>query len=960
MYFRLPVTVVEILFTMKHSLLKFCAITAICSLSNGAGATARLLPRSAAGGSAAPGKPLVNGAKPSGTGDLFALVDGTKLAFDKFTLPNGLTVIVYPDHSVPKVLVSLTYRVGSKDEPEGRSGFAHLFEHMMFQETENRKGEYFKQLLDNGAIDINGNTTTDRTRYFETVPSRELDLALWMESDRMQYLLGAIDAKALESQRAVVKNEKRQHSTPESEARDAAFTAALYPKGHPYDHPVIGSMRDLDNASVEDVRAWFDSYYGASNAILLLAGDVDPATAREKVAHYFKDVRPGSRTQQITRWIPELHETKRLRLFNKSSTVSITRTWPVPTEEERDGLLLQLFAAAIAGTPQSPLNRALVEDKGPALAVAASYGDAAVNGVFTISADVRPGADPADVERRIDKVLADLLATGPDAAVLRRNRRARDKDWLAMLEDPEAVGSALESGELSAGDPLLYKSIRRWEQDATPASIAAAARKWLSRPYVGVRTDPEPKTSPAVVGSVDRAQPPATRPIAADSAPKFPPIERATLSNGTKLIVVHRPQFPLVSVALEFETGRFIAHRYPDYLPGFTFGSLFDGSKRYPTESIKTRMSELAVFPGVSVDHRRSTISFSSDGAGLSDSFDFVTEVLREPTFPQKKIDEYVDQVDASFDSYEKSPASSQSSLFNIALWGKDHPLARIETRAEAKHKSRDEMLQFYNNEIAPANMTAYFVGDITLDKARALVERSFADWHRGIKPAPLAVTPDPKPTGVRVVLIDVPGARQSRIMAGRLIEPWEERRAMVEQLANGALGGGFTSRINLNLREDKGWSYGVRSGLGASLNAPRSFYVSGSVETDHTAPAIQEIIKELRDFRSTRPITQVELDEQKTSTLNSLESALKSNRAYLTFLLDADSRELPLDYATNLPAIVRGISLDETRQVVQEAFQPDDFVWSIAGDLRKIEADVRALNLGPVEVQDVYGKRIR
>lgn len=355
---------------MKHRFLKSCTITAFCLLAAEVHGAAHPVHRAAAGGAFAP-KTSTAEKGVAAADEAAALVEKTKLNFDKFTLPNGLTVIVYPDHSVPKVLVSLTYRVGSKDEPEGKSGFAHLFEHMMFQETENRKGEYFKPLLANGAIDINGNTTTDRTRYFESVPSRELDLALWMESDRMQYLPGAIDAKALDSQRAVVKNEKRQHSTPESEARDTAYTAAFYPKGHPYDHPVIGSMRDLDNASVEDVRSWFDSYYGASNAILLLAGDVDPAVAREKVAHYFKDVRPGTRTQQITRWIPTLEETKRLRLVGKNANVTISRSWPVPTEEDRDGVFLQSFAGAIAGEPQLPLNQALVENKGPALWVAA-------------------------------------------------------------------------------------------------------------------------------------------------------------------------------------------------------------------------------------------------------------------------------------------------------------------------------------------------------------------------------------------------------------------------------------------------------------------------------------------------------------------------------------------------------------------------------------------------------------
>ncbi|GGB41270.1 peptidase M16 [Sphingomonas metalli] len=890
-------------------------------------------------------------------------VDQLKLPYERFTLPNGLTVIVYTDHSAPTVLVSLTYRVGSKDEPEGKTGFAHLFEHMMFQETPNRKDEYFSRLNQAGAININGNTTTDRTRYFEIIPTQALDLALWMESDRMQYLLGAIDAKALDSQRAVVKNEKRQHGTAASDAQSDAFLAALYPANHPYAHSTIGSMRDLDAASVEDARSWFDSYYGASNAILLLAGDIDASTAREKVAKYFKDVRPGSRTQSIARWVPTLGEHKDLHFYGKDGHVTLSRTWPVPSGDEREGTLLNLMASTLSGSPDAPLNAALVEHDGPALSVGAIFQDSFVNGIFTVSVDLKPGADIAEVERRIDAVMAAQLRDGPNARMLQQYRRTADKDLLAGLEDPQSVGGILEEGELAGGDPLLFKTERRWQTEATPATIAAVARKWLTRPYITTRTDPEPTTTPAVADSVDRTRSPAvaaTPAVTGASPATLPPIERATLSNGAQLVVVRRPKLPLVSVTFAFATGRFIGRDYPRGLSSLTLGSLFEGSKRYPAETIKATMRDLALYPVGIGDQRQSSVTFSTDSASLDQATAFTTEVLREPLFPQKKVDEHRLAVDQSFDSYERNPSGALEAVFSQALWGKDHPVGHIETRDEAKSISRAAMLDFYQHELSPANMTAYFVGDITLEHARALMEANLAGWHQGVKPAPTVDVPAARPTGVRVVLIDIPGATQSQVLGGRLMEMWEPRRSMAEVLANGALGGAFTSRINLNLREDKGWTYGIRSNLGGSLRSQRTFYVKGAIQADHTADAIREVLREIRDFNADRPLTATELQDQKTTVLNKLKTVLTSNRNYVMAMMDAQERGMPLDYLQSMPAVIDSITLDEAQKVARETFHADDFVWAIAGDLRKIEPEIRALNLGPVEVQDVYGHRIR
>ncbi len=885
-------------------------------------------------------------------------LDKLKTNYEKFTLPNGLTVIVYPDHSLKKIYVSTTYRVGSKDEPDGKSGFAHLFEHLMFQETSNRKGEFFTPLRENGVFKMNGNTTTDRTRYFESVPTNELDLALWMESDRMQYLLGAIDQAALDSQRAVVKNEKRQGETPASAAQSDAFLSAMYPKGHPYAHGVIGSMTDLDNASVADVRSWFESYYGAANAILLLAGDIDVATAREKVGRYFKDVRPGQRIQEIAEWVPAITEGRRLRFYSKTTNRQISRSWPVPHAHGREGVLLNAFAATLYGTADSPLNRALVENGGPALWVNAIFADSQVNGVFSVNVEIKPDADMAAVERKLDAVMAGALRDGPDPKALGQYLSNKDEALLSAFVDPESMGGILEAGELEAGDPLLFQTTRGWEHAASPADIGAVARKWLGRPHLTTETLPEPRLQPAIAGSVDRSKLPAVPPTIATVT--FPPIEQAVLANGAKVVVLHRPKLPLVDVSIQFATGKFIDRPYVPGLAGFTFGRLFDASARFPAERMAGRMRELSIFPGAVSGARRSSIRFSTISPRLDEVMDFVSEVVREPAFPQRKIDEYMTQVGPSYDTFEANPGGAQDTLFSLALWGTDHPNGKVDTRESMRQIDRRKMLEFYRNELAPANMTVYFVGDVTLAHARALVEKSFAGWHLQARPARTIDAPPPQPTGVKVVLIDVPGAQQTKIMAGRLVAPWNMRRGLTEILANGPIGGTFTSRLNLNLREDKGWSYGISTAIGSSIRSHRTFYVNGSVQTDATQSAIKEIVREVGDYIATRPITEAELAVGRANLINSFAPSLSSNATFMAVVTDADAREMPLDSLKTLPDIVRGISLDDVRKLAKEEFRTDDFVWTIAGDLTRIEADIRALNLGPVEVQDVYGRRIR
>ena len=341
-----------------------------------------------------------------------------EINYSKFTLDNGLTVIVHEDRKVPMVAVNIWYHVGSKNEKEGKTGFAHLFEHLMFNGTENYNSEYFEPFEKIGSTDQNGTTNSDRTNYFQNVPTNALDLALWMESDRMGHLLGVVDQEKLDEQRGVVQNEKRQgENRPYGKSFDRISNGA-YPKGHPYSWTTIGSMEDLDAASLDDVKEWFKTYYGPNNAVLVLAGDIDLETAKAKAQEYFGDIPPGPPLTKPSKWIGKRSEEKREIMLDNVPQTVIYKVWNTPPANTIEEVHLDLAASVFSDQKNSPLYKDLVYDQQVSTGVSAFYFGREISGLFYIAADVAPGVDPDVVEEALDESIANYLKKGPDKDLL--------------------------------------------------------------------------------------------------------------------------------------------------------------------------------------------------------------------------------------------------------------------------------------------------------------------------------------------------------------------------------------------------------------------------------------------------------------------------------------------------------------------------------------------------------------
>lgn len=411
------------------------------------------------------------------------IAERVSIDYEMFRLDNGLTTIVHTDHSTPTIFVGIWYGVGSKDEPEGRTGFAHLFEHLMFQSTENHEGEYFEPFTKAGATGMNGTTSEDRTNYYATVPTGAIDMALWMESDRMSHLLGAVTQDALDEQRGVVQNEKRQSENRPYAGVYDRVREGIYPVGHPYRHSVIGSMEDLDAASLEDVHDWFHEYYGASNAVLVLSGDIDVQTAREKVSLYFSGAPAGMPLVKPQQWIPDIRENRREIMYDRVGQVRINRTWALPNLNERDTTIMYLVNETLIANKNAPLQKILVDDLQLATDIRGFAYGRVISGEYNLTINLRPGVDPAQVVSIVDDVISDYLEEGPDQEILENAKLAVNMYMLGSMESKSTIGRMLAEGQLYSSDPLFVKQELAWLNAATAADLRETAGRWLTRGF---------------------------------------------------------------------------------------------------------------------------------------------------------------------------------------------------------------------------------------------------------------------------------------------------------------------------------------------------------------------------------------------------------------------------------------------------------------------------------------------
>jgi predicted Zn-dependent peptidase len=904
---------------------------------------------------------------------LSELVEAVDIPYESFTLPNGLTTIVHTDRKSPVVGVTAYYRVGSKHEPRGRTGFAHLFEHLMFGGSENVES-FDVPLEAAGSTSTNGSTWYDRTNYVETVPTGALDLALFMESDRMGYLLGAVTQDKLDKQRSVVQNEKRQGDNEPYGLVDYKLSEGLLPIGHPYRHSTIGSMADLEAASLPDVHKWFVDHYGPNNVVLALAGDIDVATARPMVERWFGAIPRGPDIGEVAAEPVSLTEPVREEMTDQVPVTRVMRAWIGPELTSPDAVPLAVGLHVLGGLASSRLDNVLVRDEQLAVVVSASAQQHEQVNFLQAQMDVKPGADAALAERRFDEVIAQLVAEGPTEDELTRAATQFVSSQIGALEVVggfSGKGATLAEGLLYAGNPAHYKAELEQLAALTPAQVRDALQRWLGRPSYtlavlpGERTEdgglmggwgdegtvapPAPDAKAPV--EVTRTAPPREAPPVAEVAElTFPAVEHATLSNGISVALARRTAIPKVSVALTFDAGTAADGAARAGTQSLMMELLQEGTETRTAQEIAVEEERLGatITTGTSTD--TSSVSMTALTANLVPSLELMADIVRKPAFAPTEVARVKDQRLASIEQERASPFGLANRAIGPLIYGEAHPYGSVGPTglpAVIQALTPEQLSAEHRIWLRPDAASFTVVGDITMDELLPALERSFADWAAPAEPKPVKniSTPTPEPAP-RLVVIDRPNSPQSVLLLARVLPITGTQQGMEAlDLANEVIGAGFLSRLNANLREEKGWTYGISSSL-SGVVGPRRLAVFTPVQSDRTGDSIRLILEEMRAFPSTRGVDETELQRVTEGNIRGMPNRFQTNAQVLGALVENQRLGRPDDYLEQLPEIYRSLDAHAIDAAAVQYLRPEDLVIVVVGDRSAIDTQLSGLGM--------------
>ncbi len=907
-----------------------------------------------------------------------AAAEVPQVRYDKTTLPNGLEVILVEDHRLPIVAVNIWYHVGPANEAPGLTGFAHLFEHMMFAGTRHLPRGLADRLLEGaGATDSNGSTDYDRTNYYDTVPSNQLELALWVHADRMGYLLDVLDQAALSNQQDVVRNERRQsvENRPYGIVEEA-LNHALFPKTHPYYAAVIGSHADIQNAKLADVRDFFKRYYGPNNASIVIAGDIDKVKTRALVAKYFGSFKRSPPVVHPQVATPAITRERRITVPDRIELPRLYMAWLTPPAFQPGDAELAVTAQILAGGKSSRLYKTLVYERQIAQEAAAAQNSNALTSTFIVDATARPGYEPSELETAIDAELKALRDKGPSEQEVERARNTIETAMLTSIEKLGGTGLANQINQYNqyTGDPgYLPKDIERLRR-VTAADVRRVAQAYL-QPYARVivagvpgKPDlgpdvPAPPLQASKAGRTDRAAginrdeawrraPPKPGP-----APRFtlPQGESFKLPNGLTVIVHPNPALPLVAAELVVKSGSDANPSDQPGLAGFTAQMLDEGTATRSAPRIADEIAQLGAFLGSASTADASTVSLLALRSTFPQALDVLADVVLHPAFPTAEVERQRASRVGELTQQRDDPALVAAVAAAGALYGPDHPYGygQLGTEQAIRATTREDLVRFWRRHYLPDNAALVVSGDITADELRALAAARFGGWGR----ADAAVTSvgDPSGTKARLVVVDKPGAPQTALRVTTIAAARKTPDYPAMQVMNAALGGLFSSRINLNLREEKGYSYGVFSAFRYD-RTPGPFIIAGSVRTDVTGPSVAEIFKEVNGMRA-RPLPAAELAGARDSQVYSLPGQFETNSGIGASLADTFVFDLPADYWRTLPDRYRAVTAAQVQAAAQKYLKPDQLKVIAVGDSAAILPQLQKLGLGQAEVRDVDGQ---
>jgi zinc protease len=886
--------------------------------------------------------------------------DKIDISYQKFTLDNGLTLIVHEDHKAPIVAFNVWYHVGSKNEKSGKTGFAHLFEHLMFNGSENYNDDYFKPMQKVGATDLNGTTNEDRTNYFENVPTSALDLALWLESDRMGHLKGAISEARLDEQRGVVQNELRQYYNEPYSVTEDLIIKGTFPPGHPYSWSVGGSIEDLDNAKLDDVHKWFATYYGPNNAVVVIAGDIDAKTALDKVKRYFGDIPASPPISRQNAWIAKRTGEHRGSVEDRVSLARLYKIWNVPQWGAPESTYLDLAASVLAEGKTSRLYKRLVYDEQIAASVSAQVDSREIAGLFTITADAKPGVELSKVEKAIDEEVGRFLIEGPSDKEIERVRTQYLASFVRGVERIGGFGGKsdiLARSQAFAGRPDYYKTILQGVGAAKSKDVKDAAVNWLSDGVYVLEVRPYPKLT-AAKSDVDRKQMPA---VGAPPEVRFPAFQRAALGNGLKIILAERHSIPVVRLGLMLDAGA-AADQFA--VPGtaeLAMSMLDEGTASRTSLQISDELALLGAQLRTGSNLDTSFVSLSALKEKLDPSLDIYADVILHPSFPESDFQRLQKLQITDIQQEKDSPFGMALRVFPKLIYGPNHaygnPFSGSGYEASVAKLTRADLVKFHQAWFKPNHATLVVVGDTTMAELKPKLEKLFHGWEGGKVPEKNISAVVLKKSAV--FILDKPDAPQSFVLAGHVAPASADPDNIAIETMNFILGGDFVSRINMNLREDKHWSYGAQSFL-AGARGQRPFIVFAPVQADKTKETIAEITQELEGILGKKPVTPDEFNNAKSSQVLQLPGQWETMAAVEGSLDEIVQYALPDDYYQKYPARVRQLTLDDVAKAAKKTVHPEDVQWVVVGDRTKIEPKIRELGFTEVHQIDADGNIIK
>jgi len=889
---------------------------------------------------------------------------------NEYKLKNGLTVILHQDNSTPIVAVNVWYHVGSKNEATGRTGFAHLFEHMMFQGSKNYVDGW--RAVDELGGNVNGTTNEDRTYYYEAIPSNLLERTLYMEADRMGNLLDAMSQEKLDNQRDVVKNERRFRvdNVPYGTAGER-ISEIMFPEDHPYHHSVIGSMSDLSAASLDDVKSFFRQYYVPNNAVLVLSGDFNEKQAKGWVEKYFGPIKAGAPINRPTPAQPQLKEAVRKSYedpFARLSRVSLV--WEGVQAFAPDEAALDILANVLSSGRGSRLQSNLIYGKELAQQVFAGDSTNEVGGLFQIAATAAPGKSLDDIEKEINSEIERVKNEGPTADEVTRAINGREAQAIFRMQTVLGKGGRIADFAGYLNKPNYFQEDLDRYRRVTPADVKRVANQYLGAnrlvmSFVPSKTPPPPAKTDAPASTKTKSKDDAL--IAKQDAmlpkggpdPKFslPAIEKTKLSNGLNVWLVQQHELPIVSMDLVINAGGVLDTADKSGVASITASMLGQGTKKRSALDISNGLQSIGAQVGSNASWDSSGVSMQTLTKNLDQALDFFADEVANPSFPQTEFAQLQRRTMGAFRQRRSSATAVAGMVYDKVLYGDQaygHQLTGDEKTVQAI--KRDDLVKFYENYYRPNNSTLIVVGDVTMGDVKPRLEKAFSGWQSGGM-TPTAISEQKMMAKPGIYLVDMPGAAQSSVSIGQVGIDRTNPDYYAVQVMNSILGGGGTARLFMNLREDKGYTYGAYSRF-VSRRGAGPFSASGEIQTVSTKEAVEEFLKELNGIRGQRPVTQTELEVNKQSFIRRFPSAFETVGGISGQLSNLVTYGLPDSYFNDYISKINAVTIDDVNRVANKYLDPTRMAIVIVGDRKVVEPHLKELGL-PVNILDADGNPV-